>query len=156
MCFRGPHLRAWFAAFRDWKPHQERNQVEFPLWLSENEPSKYPWGCGFAPWPCSVGYGYDIAESCGVGCRCGSDCMLMWLWHRPAAVALILSLAWELSYAASAALKRQRKKKKREKEGRKEKKERNKETGSGGDKCRSLLAVRTWGQALSNSKAHLT
>ena len=29
----------------------------------------------------------------------------MWLWHRPAAVALILSLAWEPPYAAGMALK---------------------------------------------------
>ena len=29
--------------------------------------------------------------------RCGSDPMLLWLWHRPAAVAPIGPLAWELS-----------------------------------------------------------
>ena len=27
--------------------------------------------------------------TCGVGCRCGSDLALLWLWRRPAAVALI-------------------------------------------------------------------
>ena len=26
---------------------------------------------------------------CGVGCRCGSILALLWLWHRPGAVALI-------------------------------------------------------------------
>ena len=33
--------------------------------------------------------------SCGVDCRCGSDLALLWLWHRPAAVAPIRPLAWE-------------------------------------------------------------
>ena len=43
--------------------------------------------------------------SCGVGCRCGSNLALLWLWYRPAAVALIRPLAWETPYAAGAALK---------------------------------------------------
>ena len=30
-----------------------------------------------------------VAVSCGVGCRHGSDPVLLWLWCRPAAVALI-------------------------------------------------------------------
>ena len=34
--------------------------------------------------------------------------MLLWLWHRPAAAALIRPLAWEPPYAESAALKRQK------------------------------------------------
>ena len=46
-----------------------------------------------------------VAMSCGVGHRCGLDPALLWLWHRPAAVALIRPLAWEPPYAASAALK---------------------------------------------------
>ena len=33
--------------------------------------------------------------SCGVGCRCGSDPELLWLWCRPVATVLIESLAWE-------------------------------------------------------------
>ena len=36
--------------------------------------------------------------------------MLLWLWRRPAAAALIQPLAWELTYAADAALKRKIKK----------------------------------------------
>ena len=52
-----------------------------------------------------MGGGSGIAVSCGVGRRCGLDRMLLWLWHRPAAVALIQSLAWELPYAAGVALK---------------------------------------------------
>ena len=44
--------------------------------------------------------------SCGVGHRCSSDPMWLWLWRRPAAVALIRSLAWELPYAAGLALKK--------------------------------------------------
>ena len=44
-----------------------------------------------------------VAVSCGVGGRCGPDPMLLWLWFRPAAAALIWPLAWELPYATGAA-----------------------------------------------------
>ena len=40
------------------------------------------------------------------------DPVLLWLWCRLAAAALILPLAWELPYAAGAALKRKKKKRK--------------------------------------------
>ena len=48
--------------------------------------------------------------SCGVGCRRGSDLEFLWLWYRPAAMALIQPLIWELPYAKGAALKSQKKK----------------------------------------------
>ena len=48
--------------------------------------------------------------NCGVGHRCGSDPVLLWLWTRPAAAAPIQPLAWELPYAADVALKRPKKK----------------------------------------------
>ena len=51
--------------------------------------------------------------SCGVGRRRGSDLVLLWLWYRPAAVALIGLLAWELPYGAGAALKKKKRKEKR-------------------------------------------
>ena len=47
--------------------------------------------------------------SCGVGHRLGSDPALLWLWRRPAAVAPIGPLAWELIYAGGMALKNQNK-----------------------------------------------
>ena len=47
--------------------------------------------------------------SCGVGRRCGSELVLLWL----AAAAPIQPLAWELPYTASVALKRKKKKEKR-------------------------------------------
>ena len=50
-----------------------------------------------------------IATSSGVGCRRGLDPVLMWVWHKPAAVARIRPLAWELPYAAGIALKRKKK-----------------------------------------------
>ena len=53
--------------------------------------------------------------SCGVGHRCGSDPAWLWLWCRPAAVALIHPLAWEPPCAVGASLKRQIKKKERKK-----------------------------------------
>ena len=43
------------------------------------------------------------------------DPALLWLWHRPAAVALIRRLAWEPPYAVGAALEREKKKKRKEK-----------------------------------------
>ena len=49
----------------------------------------------------------------GAGHRHGSDQVLLWLWRRLAAKALIQSLAWELPYATYVALKRQNKKKRK-------------------------------------------
>jgi len=43
--------------------------------------------------------------NCDVSHRRGSDLVLLWLCHRPAAVALIRVLAWEPPYAVSVALK---------------------------------------------------
>ena len=51
--------------------------------------------------------------SCGVGCRHSLDLALLWLWRRPAAVALIGTLAWETPCTADVALKRKKKKKKK-------------------------------------------
>ena len=72
-----------------------------------------PWGCGFDPWPRSVGWRSGIAVSRGVGHRHNSDPHLLWLW--PAAVAPIRPLVWEPPYATGAALKSKKKKKKKKK-----------------------------------------
>ena len=72
----------------------------------------HPCGCRFNPWPCSVGYGSGVAVCCGVGRRLGLDPTWLWLWCRPAAVALIRPLAWETPYAVGAALKKKPKKRK--------------------------------------------
>ena len=48
--------------------------------------------------------------SCGVGCRHGSDPVLLWLWRRLVATALIGPLAWEPPYAAGAALEKTKQK----------------------------------------------
>ena len=53
--------------------------------------------------------------SSGVGRRCSSDPVLLWPWHRPAAVALIGPVDWELPYANGAAQKSKKKKKKKKK-----------------------------------------
>ena len=53
---------------------------------------------------------------CGVGHRRSSDLMLLWLWPRPAAVALIGLLAWEISWAVGVTIKKKKKQKKKEKE----------------------------------------
>ena len=56
--------------------------------------------------------GLSIAVSCGVGHRHSSDPMLLWLWRRLAATALIRPLTWEPAYDTGAALKRQKTKNK--------------------------------------------
>ena len=56
----------------------------------------------------------------------------MWLWHRPAAVALIGPLAWEPLYAVSVALKSQKKKKEKKKKRKKERKKKKKIFNSSG------------------------
>jgi len=58
--------------------------------------------------------------SCGVGRRHGSDPVLLWLWRRPAAIALIQPLAWEPSYAAGVGLKRRKTKDKKKKKKKKD------------------------------------
>ena len=50
-----------------------------------------------------------VTLSCDAGHRCDSDPAWLWLWCRPAAVAPIRPLTWELPYATGVALKRQRK-----------------------------------------------
>ena len=72
-----------------------------------------PWGCGFDPWPCSVGWGPSIAVSYGVGCRLGSDPVLLWLWCRPAAAASGRPLAWGPPYATGTTLEKPNDQKKR-------------------------------------------
>ena len=53
--------------------------------------------------------------SCGVGRRCGSDVVLLWLWHRPVTAALIRPLAWEPPYTMGVALEKAKKDKKKKK-----------------------------------------
>ena len=48
--------------------------------------------------------------SCGVGHRCSLDPAWLWLWYKPAAIALIRPLAWEPPYDMGVALKRPKKK----------------------------------------------
>ena len=47
--------------------------------------------------------------SCGVGCSCSSEPLLLWLWHRPAATAPIRPLDWEPPYTAGVALEKTKK-----------------------------------------------
>ena len=64
-----------------------------------------------------MGRGSGVGQSYGVGHRHGSDLMLLWLWGRPAAAALIGPLAWEPPYATGVALKWKKKKKRMKKGG---------------------------------------
>jgi len=78
-----------------------------------NESDWEPWGCGFDPWSCSVGWGSGVAVGFGVGCRPCSDPTLLWLWCRPAAAAPVGPLGWGPPCAVGVTLekraKRQRK-----------------------------------------------
>ena len=51
--------------------------------------------------------------SCGIGHRHNLDLVLLQLWRRLAATALIESLAWGPPYAATALIRQKRKKKKK-------------------------------------------
>ena len=53
--------------------------------------------------------------SCGVGHRFALDPTLLWLWHRPAAVAQTRPLAWELPYAKSVVPTAKKKQKQKQK-----------------------------------------
>ena len=90
-------------------PVHQKQDRECPAWRSGNgnESDEEPRGCGFDPWARSVGEGSGGAVSCGVGCRCGSDVVLLWLWCRPAAPTPMRPLAWEPPCAPGAALKGQ-------------------------------------------------
>ena len=55
--------------------------------------------------------------SCGVGCRCSLDAVLLWLWRGLEATARIRPLAWELPYAEGAALEEAKRPKKKKKGG---------------------------------------
>ena len=74
-----------------------------------------PWGFRFDPRPPLVGWGSSVAVGCGVGHRCGLDPTLLWLWCRPAAVALIWPPAWEPPCALGAALKKDKRQKTKKK-----------------------------------------
>ena len=56
-----------------------------------------------------------VAVSCGVGCRCSSDLVLLWLYHRQVATALIRPLALEPPYAMCVALEKTKKDQKKKK-----------------------------------------
>ena len=60
-----------------------------------------------------MGSGSGVAVSCVVVYRHGSNLVLLWLWHRPVAVAPIRPLAWEPPYAVGEALKKTKGQKKK-------------------------------------------
>ena len=95
VCEDIPQLEDWMKTW--FKPLlQKRFKMaykEFLLWLSSNEPVQYPWGCRFDLTSLS-GLNIQVAVNCGIGCKCGLDPELLWLWCRLAAVALIWPLAW--------------------------------------------------------------
>ena len=65
--------------------------------------------------------GSSVAVSCGVGDKHHSDLVLLCLWGRPGATALIRPLAWEPPYAVRAAQENGKKTKKKKKKKKKKK-----------------------------------
>ena len=102
-------IEQWYK-YRHWVKHLNTN-MEFLSWLSRNDSGWHPWGRGFDPWPRSVGWGSNVAVSCGVGRRRGSYPALLWLWHRLVAAAPIWPLAWKPPHAAGCGPEKKKKKK---------------------------------------------
>ena len=84
-----------------------------------------------------------------IGHRPGSDLVLLWLWHNPAAAAPIHPLAWEHLYAVVVvALKRPKKKKK--------KRERERENGANSEKEAKSQERQTFEPSLGVTQASTT
>jgi len=83
-------LEAMHSAF----PLQRRE--EFPLRLSRNKPTSIHEDVG------------SIGHCCELWFTLQTWLQSAWLWHRPAAAALIQPLAWELLYDASVAIKKKK------------------------------------------------
>ena len=78
--------------------------------LSSANPTSIHEDVGSVPGLAQWGKKSGLAVSCGVARRCSSDPTMLWLWRKPAAVALIRPPAWELPYALGVALKSKKKK----------------------------------------------
>ena len=83
------------------------------MWCSGSKSNSHPGGCGFDPWPRSVGQGSGVAMSGGVGHRGSSNPTWLGLGCRLAAAVPIRLLVWELLYVVGVALKIAKSKKKR-------------------------------------------
>ena len=70
-------------------------------------------GCGFNPWPCSVGSGSGIAMSYHIGHRRGSGPELLWLWRRLVATALMRPPSLGTSICRECGHRKDKKKKKK-------------------------------------------
>ena len=53
----------WTTMGTPWEALKNTSAWEFLLWCRGNESNQEPWGCGFDPWSCSVGWGSGIAEA---------------------------------------------------------------------------------------------
>ena len=88
--------------------------------------------------------------SCGVGHRHGLELVLLWLWCRLGAAALVQSLAWELPHATDAALKSQKEEKER-------KRRRGRRRRGGGQEARLVTAfLACWHPSFPLHTCHLT
>ena len=80
---------------------------EFPSWCRGN-PTRNHEVVGLTPGLAQWVQDLGVAGDCGIGRRHGLDLALLWLWCRPAAVALNQPLAWEPPYASGETLKRKK------------------------------------------------
>ena len=81
--------------------------MERPLWLSGLRPQLVIHeDMGSIPGLTQWIKGSSVTSSCGVGHRYSLALVLLWLWCRLVAIALIQPLAWKPPYVSGVALKR--------------------------------------------------
>ena len=113
------HLFFHFSSFyviRESYPHNAQSYTLFPFLskfqslLSSQEALTIGYSSSHFPLKRTFLFSFKNTQfvRCGVGCKCGLDLALLWLWHRPAPVALTGPLAWEHLCATCVALKRKK------------------------------------------------
>ena len=109
--YLGPEILTYFHNYSDIFNIKTTLYGEFPLWFSRLRTRLVIHeDAGFIPGLPQCAKRSSVTGNWGVGCRCCSALVLLWLWYRLVVTAPIWSLAWELPHATVAALKKKKKK----------------------------------------------